>query len=104
MMPVKEIPAASVEFVTVWVDSRGSATLTTQPVAIAFQSCGTSPGTGTIWITAAWTGAQGLARAARALIGPGTGNVIGKGIWEVWAKVTDNPESPVFFCGQVKVF
>lgn len=101
-MPVKEIPAASVEFVTAWIDSKGSASLTTQPVSIAFQSCGTSPNTDTTWITAAWTGAVGTARAARALVGPGTGNVIGKGIWEVWAKVIDNPEAPVFHCGQVK--
>jgi hypothetical protein len=38
------------------------------------------------------------------VIGPSTANVIPKGEYDVWAKVTDNPEIPVILCGRLTIY
>jgi hypothetical protein len=93
-----------VKLLTIWVDSSGTATLSAQPVLIAVQPVRVVPNGSTTWRTATWVGAAGTARAARILIGPSTPNVIPVGEYDVWSKVTDNPEIPETFHGRLTIY
>lgn len=56
------------------------------------------------WNAATWETANG-AYVALCLIGPGTtAGPLAPGVWTVWVKVTDNPETPVKRCGQIQVY
>lgn len=94
----------SVEYIGVWIDSAGTATLSGQPVVVAVQPRRVPPNGSTTWIPATWTGAPSDARAALVLIGPGTGNAIPGGSYDVWARVTDTPEIPEIPCGRLTIY
>jgi hypothetical protein len=80
-----------VEYLTVTVTA--DVTLDTQPVDISFDR--------QVWVTAAWQGSSGTTRDARALI-DGT-NVPAPGVWPVYVRITDSPETPVVYAGSVTV-
>ena len=67
--------------------------LSAQAVAFSFDRAA--------WITAAWTGSAGTQRDARALVN--TGNLPAAGTYDLYVRVTDNPEIPVFSVGKVTV-
>lgn len=100
----RRITEGSVEFLTIWLDSAGTATLSAQPIAIALTASNRNPDVTTTWRTAAWTGSAGTARGAAILIGPGTSHVIPKGTYNVWSKLTDSPEVPETFHGRLTVY
>jgi hypothetical protein len=99
----RRITSGSVEYLTVWVDSGGTVTLSAQTVTIAVQPQRVFPDDDTTWRAAAWSGSADTARSAAILIGPGTSNIIGKGHYDIWCKVTDSPEIPEVFCGRLTV-
>lgn len=100
----RRIPSGSVEFLTVLVDTGGVATLSSQPVAFALTAVGYDPDGTTTWRSASWSGEAGTSRSAAILIGPGTSHIIAEGKYEVWVKVTDNPESPIVHAGRLTIF
>lgn len=53
----------------------------------------------TTWLAAEWVGDAGLTRTARTTT-PVTWT---KGVYEIYAKVGDSPESPIVKCGTVDV-
>jgi hypothetical protein len=95
---------SSVEYVSAWVDSHATVTLSGQPVALLIQPHSVPPDVTPVWRTATWVGSPGNARAAQILVGPGTANVIPQGEYDVWAKVTDVPEVPVILCGRLTIY
>ena len=49
------------------------------------------------WVTGSWADVTGPPWWAQCLVGPGTGGTpLTIGTWQVWVRVTDNPEVPVF--------
>jgi hypothetical protein len=100
----RRIPSGSVEFLSVWVDTDGVATLSSQPVAIALTPLRSDPDDDTTWRGASWAGSAATARSAAILIGPGTSHEIDAGKYEVWVKVTDNPETPIVHAGRLTIF
>ncbi len=82
------IPEGSVEYLN--VDITADVTLDTQPVDIRV-------GSGA-WQIAAWTGTAGTTRTARLLYTANT-----PGLFAVWARITDNPETPVIRAGTLSV-
>lgn len=74
---------------------------TSDVVQMAFTSGTGQPST---WFTGTWETDQG-AYVALCLIGPGTtAGQLAAGVWNVWVKVTDNPEVPVIRAGQIQVY
>jgi hypothetical protein len=104
----RRITSGSVEWVSAWIDSAADGgagiTLSAQVVAIAVQPARIEPDEDTTWRTAAWAGTAGVARAARILIGPSTSNVIPKGEYDIWSKLTDNPEIPEVHHGRLSIY
>jgi hypothetical protein len=100
----RRITSGSTELVSVWIDSNETVTLSAQTVVIAFQPRRVEPNGDTTWRAATWVGSAGTARAARLLIGPATSNVIPLGEYDVWAKITDNPEIPEVPCGRLRIY
>src|SRR6266496_3261374 len=88
------IPAASLEYVKVPITAtvNGSAVNPeTDDVAFSFVAPGTAPSS---WTTGSWE-TIGTTYNARILVGPGGSVTLSKGLYEVFVRVTDNPESPV---------
>lgn len=108
LVPSKRVASTSVEFLRAWVDSASNgedgATLSSQAVAFTFTTKVGSPSEDATWRGATWIGSPGTARAATILIGPGTSNVIAKGSYNVYARVTDTPEIPVVLVGRLTVY
>jgi hypothetical protein len=104
----RRITSGSVEWVSAWLDSAADGgagvTLSAQAVAIAVQPVRVRPNGDTTWRTAAWAGTAGVARAARILIGPATSNVIPLGEYDIWTKLTDNPEIPEVYHGRLSIY
>ena len=75
---------------------------TADTVAMAFTAVGTSPVSGN-WRAGSWETYTGL-YFARCLVGasPGTG-ALAVGFYNVWLKVTDNPEVPIKLAGTLEV-
>lgn len=72
-------------------------------VQLAFTTIGATPTTGD-WHTGSWDIAPGNnTYLAQVLVGP-AGVAIAKGTYQVWVKVTDNPEIPVVQTGTVTIF
>lgn len=71
---------------------------TTSPVEMAFAAADADPDD---WHEAEWETA-GSKHYARCLVGPGEVE-IEKGLWQVWVRVTDNPETPVMRAGELRV-
>jgi len=54
----------------------------------------TSP---SVWYTGSWAVFPGPAYWAQCLVGPANSGVsLAQGLYQVWVKITDNPEVPVF--------
>lgn len=75
-----------------YVEVTADVVLSAQPVEFSL-----TPGQ---WFPATWQGSPGMVRTARALVD--FGNYY-KGTYQVRARVTDNPEIPVFGVGTVQV-
>lgn len=75
----------SVEYLSVSVTS--DVTLDTQPVSVSVDDRAT-------WITATWLGAAATTRSARILLNGA--NMPTAGQRQVYVKVVDSPETPVF--------
>lgn len=66
---------------------------TADTVQFAFMPPGVNPGT-TDWKTGSWTTNPGPQYMAQVLVGPGTGGVVlAVGVYVIWLKVIDNPET-----------
>ncbi len=87
------IPEGSVEYLN--VDITADVTLDTQPVSVAVSR---STPTGTDWQAAEWAGTAGTTRTARVLYTADT-----PGLYAVWARITDNPETPIIRAGTLSV-
>lgn len=81
--------------VTVWSPSAYDPTSDT--VQFAFTTLG-YPGTEpSAWVTGSWVTFPGPAYWAQCLVGPANGGTaLSIGTWQVWLKITDSPEVPVF--------
>ena len=95
------IPVSSTEYLKVSITA--DVTLSAQTVDIAIIPARGRP-VALDWKPAAWTGSPGTTRAAMILIGPGTANVIALGEYDVWTKVSDNPEVPTDPAGRLTVY
>lgn len=84
-MTMRKIYRDSVEYLTVSVTA--TETLDTQPVAISVDDKAT-------WLTATWTGSPGLTRSAQVLLT--NLNMPTAGERQIYVKLTDTPETPVF--------
>ena len=96
-------PASSTQIVQVVVTFLTSAG-TTDPrgdvVQFAFTTPGTSPA---VWLTGAWD-ATGPPYLAQILVGPSAPVTLTAGAWDMWLKVTDNPEIPVMSVGILSIY
>lgn len=73
---------------------------TTDVVQFAFTAFNVSP---TAWSTGSWD-PGGPPYSARILVGPANGGVVlVPGSYEVWIKITDNPEVPVIQVGNLDI-
>lgn len=77
---------------------------TADTVQAAFKAPGVSPGPGD-WLAASWE-TSGTSYFARVLVGPGAGAVVdlAVGTYDMWLKITDNPEIPVVEAGTLRVY
>lgn len=75
---------------------------TSDAVFMAFKQGNVQPSAGD-WVAGVWDTA-GTAYYALCLVGPSGGITLTAGVWNVWVKVTDNPEIPVFLAGQIQVY
>lgn len=104
--PITRISALSLERIKVPVTATvngASYNPTVDTVQMAFKPPKDEPAAGD-WLTASWETIGGKYHA-RALVGPGGGVItLTKGRWNVWLKVTDNPEVPVIDAGQIEVY
>jgi hypothetical protein len=103
------ISSTSTEYVRVPVASERSGAAydpTGDTVQLAFLAGAGAPQSGD-WKAASWdTDATTYPATyhAQCLIGPAGGTVtLTAGIWTVWVKVTDSPETPVRRAGQIKI-
>lgn len=65
---------------------------TGDPVALAFLPPGIKPVTSD-WVAGTWMTNPGPEYLAQALIGPDGGHQLAAGVYVIWVKVTDNPET-----------
>lgn len=64
-------------------------------VAFAFLAPGVTPGSGD-WHAGSWNTVAPGQYVAQCLVGPGVGGVpLAVGLWDLWLRITDNPEIPV---------
>lgn len=103
------LAAVSTEYVQVPMAALSSGTPvdpTADTVTMAFLA-GAGPPVSGDWKTASWdTDASTYPPTYRAqcLVGPAGGTVtLTAGVWSVWVKVADSPETPVKHSGQIKV-
>lgn len=97
---------------TVYVKSRVTATVngstsynpTGDPVEIAFKSPGVDP-VAPDWAMGSWETVGTSGYYARLLVGPGPGGLnLAVGTYDMWIRVTDNPEIPVMQAGPLRVY
>jgi hypothetical protein len=88
-----KVPIGSVEYL--YVDIKTDRQLDSQAVEIAL-SVDLPP---TVWLSAEWQGSAGTFRSARVLL-DGT---LAKGVYDIWARITDNPETPIIHAGRLRV-
>lgn len=95
----------STEYVRVAVaasDGSSPINVTSDPVALAFVSAGVQPVSGDFH-TGSWE-TVGSTNYARLLVGPGGGAItLGLGLYDVYVKITDNPEAPVRKSGAIAI-
>jgi hypothetical protein len=103
-----QISASSLEYVRVQVAAFASGVAvnpTSDTVTLAFMSGSAVPASGD-WKTGSWDTDSTTTPAtyrARCLVGTGGAIVLTPGIYAVWVKVTDAPETPVKQAGALKV-
>jgi hypothetical protein len=90
------ISSQSTEYILVAVTA--SVVVTGDPVALAFTAPGADPVSGD-WLTGSWVNGK-----ARILVGPGGAKTLTAGSWDLWVRVTDNPEIPVRRVDQITVY
>lgn len=105
------IAAQSTVYVQVPVTNTEGIDPTADVVALAFigpygttvQAADYPPTSTTTWHTASWL-AGAATPTAKLLVGPNGGAVtLGVGGYQVWVKITDNPETPVLWSGPLVV-
>ena len=98
-----EISSESLEYVKVWVDAKRSGVSfdpTGDNVEMAFT---TGPDVEEAdWNESSWE-TIGRKYYARCLVGPGGAIELEDGSYEVWVRITDDPEIPVLKAGAIKV-
>lgn len=96
-----QIPAESTQYVRVPVAEVTGADPTADTVYMAFPITGHSdPGP---FYTASWMTLNGI-YYIRCLIGPGGVVQLAEGYFDVFVKISDNPETPVLFSGTLEVY
>lgn len=70
---------------------------TADPVAFSFTPVTYPVTSPTVWVPGTWATFPGPAYRAACLVGPGTAaaTALTIGSWQLWLRVTDNPEVPV---------
>jgi len=78
---------------------------TADTVQFAFTAQGAVPAVGD-WKTGSWETVTGppTQYKAKCLVGPGGTIELAKGVYEVWVKITDNPEQPVLTVDTLTIF
>jgi hypothetical protein len=76
-------------------------------VQFAFTTGGADPQAGD-WKTASWatniTGLPNGVYIAQCLVGPGGAVQLAAGTYQIWVKITDNPEVPVLKGGTLQIY
>jgi hypothetical protein len=89
----------SLEYVQVLVQvisPEGPYNPTADTVAFAFTNTITPAAEPSVWNPGSWVTYPGNQYWAQILVGPGAGGVpLTTGLWAVWLKITDNPDTPV---------
>lgn len=103
-MAIPEYPSISKERVLAEITPPVGINPTGDTVQMAFVAAGTLPGGGD-WNNADWQTPDPGDRTftARCMIGPGAVE-LAPGIYHVFVKVTDNPETPVIPAGIIRIF
>lgn len=97
---MSKIPSISVEYARVSLTA--DVTLDAQTVELAFMgSYNTEPDTGD-WVAATWLTPVGTTRTAGVLVGPGA-HVLAEGKYYIWFRLTDTPEVPARYAGQITI-
>jgi hypothetical protein len=94
---VAQIPAISVEYVRVAVTGPTGVDLGELDVALAVVADGQIPVTDD-WKVGTWIGSS-----AAVLVGPGTLLELGQGTYDVYVKITSDPEIPVLPSGSIHI-
>ncbi|MER7131242.1 hypothetical protein [Streptosporangium saharense] len=90
-----KVPSISVEYLRIPIT--GSNDLAAFPVEMAVLPEGQDPGSGD-WLTAEWSPLG----EAMILVGPGTSLPLTRGVtYQIWVRITAEPEIPVLAPGQV---
>jgi hypothetical protein len=103
-----QLSALSLEYVRVPVSATLSGVATnptTDTVQMAFPATGVDPVAGD-WKAATWepdTSVTPNVYYARCLVGPGGTVTLAVGRWDVWLKVSDNPEIPARKAGLLQI-
>ena len=106
-MPMRQ-SALSLQFVGAYVTALvNGATYnpTSDAVAFAFTASGVDPQVSD-WVAGAWETVAGppTQYKAKCRVGPGGTITLGKGLYDVWVKVTDSPEVPVLSVDTLQIF
>jgi hypothetical protein len=94
-----QVSSASKQYVRVPVTETSGGDPTTDAVAFAFPSPNQEPVT---FYTGSWTTEAGI-YYAQCLIGPGTPTILAVAFYDVYVKISDNPETPVLLAGLLEV-
>lgn len=94
------VPVGSKQYVRVPVEDITGADPTSDVVEMSFPRIGVDP---TTFVTGSWMTISGV-HYARCMIGPGTSAILTVGYYDVYVKVSDNPEVPVLYAGTLEVF
>jgi hypothetical protein len=93
------INSTSKQYVRVAVTELTGANPTTDNVYMAFPATGGEP---TTFITGSWLTLSGIYYAL-CLVGPGAGIALSIGFYDVYVKISDNPEVPILLSGLLEV-
>jgi hypothetical protein len=97
------ISALSREFVRVAIESDPEVDPTSDPVALAVIAASSAP-VEADWINGTWETDSDTVYA-RLEVGPGTTRgALTANVYDVWVKITDNPEVPVLRAGSIDVY
>lgn len=105
---VQQYASTSLEYVPVPVTAMVNGSPynpTNDPVYMLFTSTFDAPTAGSSdWKAATWTtGTTQGTYLANCLIGPGGTLTLTPGVYQVWIKITDSPEVPIRYSGQIEV-